>query len=95
MPEQFTSEREEKIKSTIDGLRDRTPEEKAASLARGVDMLVEDLPENREFYDRMQGLTALKAAGFKEKSDRLHELSQQLYGPLGYDSRVDEEQNPN
>jgi len=94
MPEQFTSEREERIKSTIDGLRNRTPEERAESLARGVDMLVEDLPENREFYDRMQGLTALKAAGFKETSDRLHQLSRQLYGPLGYDTRVDEKNNP-
>jgi len=86
MPEQFTSEREEQIKSTIDTLRNRTPEERAAAFQRGMDMLVEDLPENREFYERMQGLAALKAAGIRQESDRLHELSLQLYGPLGYDT---------
>ena len=93
MSEQFTSEREVQIKSTIDTLRNRTPEEKAASLTTGVDILVENLPENREFYTRMQGLVALRSVGMQEQSDRLHHLSQQFYGPLGYKTSFSEEKN--
>lgn len=90
MSEQSTSEREDQIKSTIDTLRNRTPEEKAGALVRGIDMMVEDLPENREFYDRMAGLRVLKSAGIQAQSDRLHDLSRQLYGPLGYDTSLAE-----
>jgi hypothetical protein len=94
MSEQLIPDREEHIKSTTDMLRNRTPEEKAASLARGIDMLVEDLPANREFYDRMKGLRALKAAGYREQSDNLHKYTRDLYGPLGYDTSIAEKNNP-
>jgi len=94
MPEQFTTEREEKTNSIIDGLRDKTREEKDDALQKGLEMLVEDLPENREFYDRMKGLRALEAAGIRAQSDRLHDLSRQAYGALGYDTSLAEKKNP-
>lgn len=98
MPEQLIEDRDERIEASFETLRadlaSRTPEERAAGLARGVDMLVEDLPENREFYDRMKGLRALEAAGVEERSDRLHELSRQMHGPLGYDTTLAEKRNP-
>ena len=90
MSEQFTFEREDRIKSTIDSLRDRTPEERAAGLENGIDMLVEDLPENREFYARMQGRKVLELAGFREHSETMKNLDRELYGPLGYDTSVAE-----
>jgi hypothetical protein len=52
-------------------------------------MMVEDLPENREFYSRMQGKTALKLAGFKEHSETMRKLDRELYGPLGYDTSAE------
>ena len=82
--------REEQIKSTIDKLRNRTDEEKADDLAKGMDMLVQDLPENREFYARMQGLAALKSAGVQLQSDRLHASSRRAYGVLGYETGLPE-----
>jgi len=94
MPEQFTTEREEKTNSIIDGLRDKTREEKDDALQKGLEMLVEDLPENREFYDRMKGLRALEAVGIRAQSDRLHDLSRQAYGALGYDTSLAEKKNP-
>lgn len=90
MAEQFISEREEQVRSTVDRLRaslaGQTPAEKAERFQAGVDMMVDDLEENRAFYARMKGVAALRTTVQRQESDAIYANARQLYGPLGYDT---------
>lgn len=90
MSEQFISPREEQIDSTMEEMREtvaeQTPEQKEESLKAGVEMMADDLEENRTFYARMKGVAALRATVEVHHSKEVHGIARQLYGPLGYDS---------
>lgn len=90
MSEQFISPREEQIDLTMAEMREavaeQTPEQKEASLKAGVDMMRDDLEENRAFYGRMQGVVALRATVEMQHSNEVYSTARQLYGALGYDS---------
>lgn len=88
MIEHYVTPGEQKASETVARLRDRTPEEKAAQLARGLEMMREDHRENMEFFDEMAALRGLKNVDEKRKSDELYVLNRQAYGALGYDPNV-------
>ena len=98
MPNTFEGDlidRSEKTKQTIDGLRDtlawQTPEEAAAKLDAGYQLMVDDFNSDPGFFDRQQARIDndpdLKAE--HEKSEDLHQIRRSLgYGALGYNPNI-------
>lgn len=90
MSQEFISSREEQIDSTMNEMREavaeQTPEQQEESFEAGIEMMDNDLEENRAFYARMKGVAALRATVEVQHSNEVYGTARQLYGPLGYDS---------
>ena len=90
MSELYISPREEQTHATIAAMQERienqSPDEKAASLNAGLDLMLEDYEKDPTFFTRM-GELAVKRANAERTPDAWYDTARQIHGALGYDTK--------